>query len=208
MNCKVGIVTLNVSLLTPRLMIPPVVFDQFLHIAFPFSYKRMFTTKRIAVIISSLRLLSFIGGVSSLVDQEYRPSAEAGVCFKQKPGFPLVFVVFAANHVASFAIITGTSIYLRYKIIHSKRFFKSVKKSTAEQEKAMKVGRMMEILEEQVKPTVSVFIAQGIDAVFNVWNFLDLSGSSISLTVAFHITDSACLQIVSVLQSCCSVRTA
>ena len=59
--------------------------------------------------------------------------------------------------------------YLHYKIIHSKRFFNSVKKSTAEQERALKVGRLMEILEEQVKPTLSVFIAQGIDAVFNVF---------------------------------------
>ena len=69
-------------------------------------------------------------------------------------------------------IITGTCIYLRYKIIHSKRFFKSVKKSTAESEKAMKVGRWMEILEEQVKPTVSVFVAQGNDAMFNVFGMI------------------------------------
>ena len=44
-----------------------------------------------------------------------------------------------------------------------------MKKGTAEQERALKVGRLMEILEEQVKPTLSVFIAQGIDAVFNVF---------------------------------------
>ena len=44
-----------------------------------------------------------------------------------------------------------------------------MKKNTAEQERALKVGRLMEILEEQVKPTLSVFIAQGIDAVFNVF---------------------------------------
>ena len=66
------------------------------------------------------------------------------------------------------AIITGTCIYLRYKVIHSKRFFNSVKKNTAEEKKAVKVGRLMEILQEQVQPTVSVFITQGIDAVFNV----------------------------------------
>ena len=66
------------------------------------------------------------------------------------------------------AIITGTCIYLRYKIITSKQFFNSVKKNTAEEQKAVKVGRLMEILQEQVQPTVSVFIAQGIDAVLNV----------------------------------------
>ena len=53
-----------------------------------------------------------------------------------------------------------------------KAVFNSVKKSTAEQEEAFKVRRMMEILEEQVKPTLSVFIAQGIDAVFNVFGIV------------------------------------
>ena len=60
------------------------------------------------------------------------------------------------------------AIYLSYKIIHSKKFFKSVKRSTAEEQKAVKVERLMEILQEQVKPIFTVFIAQGIDAVFNV----------------------------------------
>ena len=75
----------------------------------------------------------------------------------------------AGTEMTSIVIITGTCIYLRYKIIHSKQFFNSMKKSSAEQERALKVGRLMEILEEQVKPMVSVFIAQGIDAVFNVF---------------------------------------
>ena len=95
-------------------------------------------------------------------------SAEAGICFEQNSGFHLLFLVIVGTNVTAIIIITGTCIYLRYKIIHSKRFFNSVKKSTAEQEEAFKVRRMMEILEEQVKPTLSVFIAQGIDAVFNV----------------------------------------
>ena len=68
--------------------------------------------------------------------------------------------------VTSIIIITGTCIYLRYKIIHSKRFFKSVKRSSAEEQKAVKVGRLMEMLQKQLRPTVTVFTAQGIDAVF------------------------------------------
>ena len=53
-------------------------------------------------------------------------------------------------------------------IIHSNRFFKSVKRNTTEKRKAAKVGRLIEILEEQLKPTLSVFIAGGIDAMFNI----------------------------------------
>ena len=80
---------------------------------------------------------------------------------------PLLLLINLGTHLTSITIITGTCIYLRYKIMHSKRFFNSVKKNTAEEQKAVKFGRLMEILQEQVKPTVSVFIAQGIDAVFN-----------------------------------------
>ena len=79
----------------------------------------------------------------------------------------LLLLINVGTKVTSTTIITGTCIYLRYKIIHSKRFFNSVKKSTAEEQKAIKVGRLMEILQEQLKPTFSVFIAGGIDAVFN-----------------------------------------
>ena len=78
-----------------------------------------------------------------------------------------LLLVNVVTQLTSIAIIIGTCIYLHCKIIHSKRFFNSVKKNTAEEQKAVKFGRLMEILQEQVKPTVSVFIAQGIDAVFN-----------------------------------------
>ena len=98
----------------------------------------------------------------------------------------------AGTEMTTIVIITGTCIYLRYKIIHSKWLFNSVKKSTAEQEKAMKVGRLMEILEEQVKPTVSVFIAQGIDAVFNVFAIIIIlsfvvSGVNSDLPIHSHV---------------------
>ena len=84
----------------------------------------------------------------------------------------LLLLINAGTIVTSIVIIMGTCIYLRYKIIHSKKFFKSVKRSTAEEQKAIKVGRLMEILQEQVKPTFTVFIAQGIDAVFNVFGMI------------------------------------
>ena len=72
-----------------------------------------------------------------------------------------LFLVNVGTYVTSITIITGTSIYLRYKIIHLNQFFKSVKKSTAEKQKEVKVGRLMEVLQKQVKPTLLVFIAGG-----------------------------------------------
>ena len=121
----------------------------------------------------------------------------------------LLLLINAGTMVTSIAIITGTCIYLRYKIIHSKKFFKSVKRSTAEEQKAVKVGRLMEILQEQVKPTFSVFIAQGIDAVFYC-SWIDLH-IWIRYT-GFSFTHSkpyiGCHKSVSAIQPCCCVWTA
>ena len=62
-NCRVVSMPLIGSQFATDLMFLPVVMDRFLHIACPFSYKRMFTTKRKAVIISGLWLLSIAFGV-------------------------------------------------------------------------------------------------------------------------------------------------
>ena len=65
------------------LMFLPVVMDRFLHIACPFSYKRVFTTKRI---ISGLWLLSIAFGVLGLVGEEFAVDAESGMCAPQLQG--------------------------------------------------------------------------------------------------------------------------
>ena len=62
------------------LMFLPVVMDRFLHIACPFSYKRMFTTKRIAIIISGLWLLSIAFGLLGLVGKVFAVDAESRTC--------------------------------------------------------------------------------------------------------------------------------
>ena len=100
----------------------------------------------------------------------------------------LLLLINVGTEVKSTTIIIGTCIYLHHKIIHSKQFFNSVKKSTTEEQKAVKVGRLMEILQEQLKPTFSVFIAGGIDAVFTglemVIIFLLLDSDS---SILYHI---------------------
>ena len=85
-NCRVVSVPLIGSQLATDLMFLPVVMDRFLHIACPFSYKRMFTTKRIAVIISGLWLLSIAFGVLGLVGEEFAVDAESGTCAPQLRG--------------------------------------------------------------------------------------------------------------------------
>ena len=70
--------------------------------------------------------------------------------------------------VISVCIIAGTCVYLHYKIIYLNWFSQSVKRTVADERKAVKVGRLVEILQEQVKPMFTVFIAGRIDALFNV----------------------------------------
>ena len=85
-NCRVVSMPLIGSQFATDLVFLPVVMDRFLHIACPFSYKRMFTTKRIAVIISGLWLLSIAFGVLGLVGKEISVDAESGTCTPQLRG--------------------------------------------------------------------------------------------------------------------------
>ena len=103
-NCNVVTVPLIASMLATRLMFLPVVMDRFLRIAFPFAYKRMFSTKRNAAIISSLLLLSLVCGILSLVVEDYTVCPEGGVCEPQLRGF--TFKLFALLILGVFLVIT------------------------------------------------------------------------------------------------------
>ena len=85
----------------------------------------------------------------------------------------------------------------------SNRFFNSVRTTTVEKQKA---GRLLEILQEQLKPIFLVFIAGWIDAVFNVTGvilfFLRRMHAS-----ELYIQDSL-YTYMSSFQSCCGVCSA
>ena len=68
----------------------------------------------------------------------------------------------------SLSIITVTSIYLRYKIIKCNRLFHCVTRNASQQRKAFLAGRLAEILQKQLRPTLSILIVGGIDAIFNL----------------------------------------
>ena len=109
-NCGMATVSISTSWFATRIMFLPVVIDRFLHIALPFSYKWMYTTKRIAVIISSLWLLSFVVGLLSLVNQDFTISPESGLCVPKILGFPLLnLIVFGM-----YALMLFISMYVYY----------------------------------------------------------------------------------------------
>ena len=166
-NCNIVLVPTIGLLIATKLMFVPLTVDRFMHVAFPFSYKRIMTTKVITTIISSLWLLALLVGLVTIVNRptEYFPSL--GSCKPRDSNSPL-HVFFLGPMVISFVIISITSIYLRYRIIKSNRFFNSIKRSAAEERKSIKAGKLVEILQEQIKPTLSVFIAGGLDGMLNI----------------------------------------
>ena len=166
-NCNVAFFLLYSSLFASRLMFLPVVFDRFLHVALPFSYKNVVTDKRVNWTIAGFWLLSLGFGLLKGAGEDYIILPQHGVCIPRRTD-PSVFLIVIATLITSMCVITGTSIYLRHKIIHSNQFFNSVKRNGTEEQKGVRVGRLVEMLQEQVKPTFLVFIAGGIDVAFNI----------------------------------------
>ena len=112
MNCNMLIVPLSASLFAIDLIFLPVVIERFLHIACPFSYKRMFTSKSIVIIISALWLLALVCGLLSLVGIDYNASPEIGVCEPKRHGlfyklFALVILGMFSNYICIDRYITS-----------------------------------------------------------------------------------------------------
>ena len=89
-------------------------------------------------------------------------------------------------------------------IIKSNNFFHSVKRNAAQHRKSHKAGRLAEILQEQVKPTLAVFRVVGIDAVLDILIVLIsvvASFLSPSSTTAFIVTTQLAGIFIQYLQS-------
>ena len=188
-NCTIYFVPMLGLVMATKLMFVPLSVDRFVHIAFPFSYKKIMTTKVIAITISSLWLLSIFVSTVSVVNQPpttYIPSL--GACRIESTS-PLFHFILAGLVFISAVLNTITSIYLRYRIIKSNKFFHSVKRSAAEEQKSIKAGRLVEILQEQIRPTLSVFIAGGVDGVLNMIHVI------IYFVVYFNFSNTGTLYI-------------
>ena len=166
LNCTIAHMLIRISVLASRIMFLPITINRFIGVAFPFSHKRIMNTKTIIAIISCLWLFILLVSYISRVDN-FELILAFGEC-QPKQTSRLTGLVTVASLITSIVIITTTSIYLRYRIIKSNRFFHSVKRSAAEERKSIKAGRLVEVLQEQLKPTLSVFIAGGIDGAFSL----------------------------------------
>jgi len=76
-------------------------------------------------------------------------------------------LIFFVPKIMSFGLLLFASGYLRYQIIKSNRFIYDVQRNASDREKALRAGRLVEVLKEQIKPTLSVLITGGIDGLFD-----------------------------------------
>ena len=202
-NCRMKVIPIMIFVIATKLMFIPMCVDRFIHIAVPFSYKRIITTKAIMATIITLWMVAIVTATLLYINEPFEYIPSVGSCKPTQTNIPLLLVLLLCYFIP-ILLITVTSIYLRYRIIKSKNFFHSVKRSAAQERKSNKAGRLAEILQEQVTPTLAVFRVGGIDAVLDILAALIASVASLlspSSTTAFIIIAPLMTLVILYLQS-------
>ena len=83
-DCRIIIIPLVVSLLANKLMFVPTCVDWFIHIAFPFSYKRIVTMKRIMTTIITMWMVIIVITVSAYINEPFDYILSVGVCKRKQ----------------------------------------------------------------------------------------------------------------------------
>ena len=187
-DCRIIVIPVVIFVIASKLMFIPTCVDRFIHIAFPFSYKRIVTTKAIMITVITLWMVAIVITILVFINQPFEYISSVGRCQLTQTNIPLLLIYLLCYFIL-IVIITITSVYLHQRIIKSKNFFHSVKRNAAQERKSNKAGRLAEILQEQVKPTMAVFRVGGIDAVLDMISaVMAILASSPSNTVTFIIT--------------------
>ena len=202
-DCNLVLIPVRILVIANKLMFIPTCVERFIHIALPFSYKRIVTTKAIMTTIITLWMVAIVVTTFIFINDPFEYIPSLGVCKPTQadiPGLLILLVCFFTPIV----LITLTSIYLRQRIIKSNKFFHSVKRNAAQERKSQKAGRLAEILEEQVKPTLAVFRVGGIDAVLDILTTMVAVVASFispSSTMAFIISAQFTAILIQYIQS-------
>ena len=166
-DCRITVIPVMIFVIASKLMFIPTCVDRFIHIAVPFSYKRIVTTKAIMATIITLWMITIVITIFIFINEPFEYIPSIGICRLTQTNIPLLLILMLCFFIP-IVVITITSIYLHHRIIKSKNFFHSVKRNAAQERKSNKAGRLAEILQEQVKPTMAVFRVGGIDAVLDI----------------------------------------
>ena len=117
-DCRIPVISVLIFVLANKLMFIPMCVDQFIHIAFPFSYKRIVTTKAIMTTIITLWVLVIVVTIFIYINEPFDYIPSVGGCKRKQTNIPLL-VILLLCFITPIMLITITSIYLRYKIIKS-----------------------------------------------------------------------------------------
>ena len=202
-DCRIVAIPTMIFVIASKLMFIPTCVDRFIHIAFPFSYKRTVTTKTIVTTIITLWMVAIVTAMILCIKQPFEYVPSVGACKQTQTNISLLLILLLCFFIP-IVLITITSIYLHHRIIKSKNFFHSVKRNAVQERKSNKAGRLAEILQEQVKPTMAVFRVGGIDAVLDILSAVIVAAVilvSPSNTVAFIVTGPLITYPIQYLQS-------
>jgi len=169
-NCVISQVV-SLVLNGGKLLFLPLAVDRVLSVAYPFSYKQIMTMRLATglVVIPWAFLVLMRISVFATLTFVYYPVLGDCVIIGELSSNPLLFFFFLSEVMATVLIIVS-SVYLRHKIIKSNKLFHRPRRNAVREPDTTKIGRMVEILQEQIKPTMSVLIVGGIDGIFNVLN--------------------------------------
>jgi len=168
--CNVAVpITSSLSRGSTLMAIPLAVY-RVVSIVCPFSYKEIMTKKRIIVMIVGLWVFAVTVSVTAAINYHVVYVASLAACAVFD--IHLASIIFVVPEVLCFMLLLLVSVYLHYKIIKSNRFIHGIQRNASDREKAVRAGRLVEVLMEQVKPTLSVLIAGGMDVLFDLMTII------------------------------------
>ena len=167
-NCDTIMPFMGWLTMSSRMMILPPAVHRFICVARPFTHHIILTKRRIILMIVALWAIPTIPFVvlGSSIRTAQIPSLGSYVVIHSD----LQFGVFLAltGYVLSFLLTIISAVYLRHKIIHIKAYIRDLQQSDSNRRKLNRSQRLKELLSEQVKPTIGVFVVGGMDGVCNL----------------------------------------
>ena len=145
------------------LMAIPLAIYRVVSIVCPFSYKEIMTKERIIAMVVVLWVFAVTVSVRTAIN--YRVVYVASLAACAVFDIHLASIIFVVPEIVCFMLLLLISVYLRYKITKSNQFIHGIQRNASDREKAVGAGRLVEVLMEQVKPTLSVLIAGGMDVL-------------------------------------------
>ena len=103
-DCTLLVTSLMILVIANKLMFIPMCVDRFIHIAFPFSYKRIVTTKVIMITIITLWMVSTVILISLYINVPLHYMPSLGVCRSTQVNLPglLIIIVFLHTYCSDY----------------------------------------------------------------------------------------------------------